>query len=548
MKYLLALLILLVGLLGRVSAAPGDLDLTFGIGGKVTTDIGNDDENSSRVAVQGDGKIVVAGSSRNGINTDFALVRYNADGTLDVSFNGTGKVITEFPLAFPRRGAAANDIAIQGDGKIVVVGYAQVGDSSRGGAIFAVVRYNSNGTLDTSFNGSGKVTTPMGSISCIARAIAIQGDGKIVVGGARFDDVVRRFDFALVRYNTNGTLDTTFNGNGKVETDISGGNAICTRLVLQEDGKIVAAGNSGHGILGEGEIALVRYNANGTLDISFNSSGKATLGFDSSSTVVNGVMLQADAEIVVTACAWHDCAFFRYNSNGTLDTRFNGAGKVMTSIRSLGIFPGQATFQSDGKILVVGNGEALFKLLRFNANGSLDTNFSATGMVTTNISGREGYARDVLVQRDGKIVVVGGASNGSNNDIAVVRYLGDSTSATTLTNLPPVCSTDAPPAPAVRLNWTPSPLATSYDIYRNGTLYKSGLTDTSFYNSIGLAEGQSYTYKIVARHLGGTGDSNTITVAIPAGLCSSFGIPQVLGFSPDPIDSCKSSCMLYHKT
>ena len=104
---------------------------------------------------------------------------------------------------------------------------------------------------------------------------------------------------------------------------------------MQEDGKIVAAGNSGHGPLGEGEMALVRYNANGTLDVSFNSSGKATTSLDSSSGLVCGVMLQADARLVVAAAVWTDCAFFYYNSNGTLDTRVNGTGKVITSIRSI---------------------------------------------------------------------------------------------------------------------------------------------------------------------------------------------------------------------
>ncbi len=188
--------------------APGDLDLSFGSGGKVITPVGSSYDYAYSVAIQADGKIVAAGYSDNGANYDFAVVRYNTDGTLDTSFGGTGKVVT----AVGNFGSGASSVAIQADGKIVVAGSSYNGANDD----FAVVRYNTNGSLDTSFNGTGKVTTPIGSDDDYANSVAIQADGKIVVAGS---SIGAPNVFAVVRYQaaSNVRARFDFDGDGKAD-------------------------------------------------------------------------------------------------------------------------------------------------------------------------------------------------------------------------------------------------------------------------------------------------------------------------------------------
>jgi uncharacterized delta-60 repeat protein len=251
------------------------------------------------VVVQGDGKIVVAGSSYNGFNNDFALALYNANGTLDTLFDSDGRLTSNF--------GGSNDygrsVAVQSDGKIVVAGYIYTGSSDE----FGLARYNANGTLDTSFDGDGRARTAIGRAS----SVAVQGDGKIVVAG--FNSV----DFALARYNANGTLDMSFDGDGTLATDFGasdGGRSVA----VQSDGKIVVAGTS------FGDFALARYNGNGTLDTSFDGDGKLTTGFGLSDDYVNGVALQSDGKIVVAGYSdsgsRNDFALARYEGVSTPPT------------------------------------------------------------------------------------------------------------------------------------------------------------------------------------------------------------------------------------
>ena len=226
-------------------AAAGNLDQTFGRGGKVTTDFNGTTDIAYAIALQPDGKIVVAGyMDEYSGSYDFAVVRYNTDGSLDKSFNGTGKVITSIG---PN---VAYSVAIEGDGKIVLAGYGTGSDYD-----FAVVRYNSDGSPDTSFNGTGKVITPVGSSADFGQGVAIQGDGRIVVAGRSFDGSM--VDFALVRYNSDGSLDTSFNGTGKVTTSIRGIHDDGYSVAIQSDDKIVVTGFSSNG--SNTDIAVVRY-------------------------------------------------------------------------------------------------------------------------------------------------------------------------------------------------------------------------------------------------------------------------------------------------
>jgi uncharacterized delta-60 repeat protein len=220
---------------GAAVAAPGALDPTFGTGGEVTTDFGGSDS-AEAVGIQSDGKIVTAGSTFSGGLQHFVLARYNADGNLDSSFGSGGKVTTDFG-GFD----AASALVIQPDGRIVAAG--------RGSGDFALARYNADGSLDPTFGSGGKVTTDFGG-SDDAFGVALQADGKIVAAGQGGSD------FGLARYNADGSLDPTFGSGSRVTTDL-GGFEDAIAVALQNDGKIVITGQKFSG--GFQQFALARY-------------------------------------------------------------------------------------------------------------------------------------------------------------------------------------------------------------------------------------------------------------------------------------------------
>jgi uncharacterized delta-60 repeat protein len=363
------------------------------------------------------------------------VARYNTDGPLDISFNTDGKVTTAFETLSPTSNDFGNSIAIQSDGKIVVAGSTDINNNND----FAVVRYNTNGTLDTSFNTSGKVITPFSSSSDdIGTSIAIQSDGKIIVAG--YSNISGNNNFAVVRYNTNGTLDTSFNTSGKVTTAFSGLNDFGNSIAIQLDGKIVVAGSTDSS--GNNDFAVVRYNTNGSLDMTFGTDGKVITAFSGSNDFGNSIAIQSDGKIVVAgstdSSGNNDFAVVRYNTNGSLDMTFGTAGKVITPFSGSSDDVGYGiTIQSDGKIVVAGNtdssGNNDFAVVRYNTDGSLDTTFDTDGKVITPFSGSsDDFGTSVTIQSDGKIVVAGYSNSNGNNDFAVVRYLGGLSSSTTM--------------------------------------------------------------------------------------------------------------------
>ena len=240
------------------------------------------------VAIQSDGKIVAAGDS----NFDFAVVRYNTDGSLDTSFGAGGKVTTALGSSFDY----GYSLALQPDGKIVVCG--QIGGD------FGLVRYNTDGSLDTSFDGDGKVITALGPAEDSGQSVAIQPDGKIVAAGRSSNGI--NFDFAVVRYNPDGSLDTSFNGDGKVTTAVGPSDDHAWGVALQSDGKIVVCGET------RGNFALVRYNADGSLDTSFGEDGKTTTDIGSTNDLGLAVAIQSDGKIVVAGKGGGGFAVARY--------------------------------------------------------------------------------------------------------------------------------------------------------------------------------------------------------------------------------------------
>ncbi|MBP6290306.1 MAG: InlB B-repeat-containing protein [Spirochaetes bacterium] len=394
--------------------ASGSLDDSFGSGGKVITPVGSSNDLRNAMALQNDGKILVAGCSL-GSNQDFAVVRYNPDGTLDTGFGSGGKVIT--PVGSSDDFGRA--MALQNDGKILVAGHSLGSNYD-----FAVVRYNPDGMLDTGFGSGGKVITPVGSSDDFGRAMALQNDGKILVAG--YSSNGSNADFAVVRYNPGGTLDTGFGNGGKVITSVGSSNNRVHALALQNDGKILVAGCS----LGSNQdFAVVRYNPDGTLDTGFGNGGNVITPVGSSNDRGYALALQNDGKILVAGYSYNgsnpDFAVVRYNPDGTLDTGFGSGGKVITPVGSSDDFGYAMALQNDGKILVAGyssNGSNYdFAVVRYNPDGMLDTGFGSGGKVITPVSPSSDCGYVMALQNDGKILVAGYSSNGSNYDFAVIR-------------------------------------------------------------------------------------------------------------------------------
>ena len=391
---------------------------TFAIGtGSAVTDIGTSTDGAMDLIEQPDGKYLVAGYGAVGGSFDFTLVRYNEDGTLDTSFGSGGVVTTSF--------TAGNDVgqgvALQSDGKIIVAGYNSNYD-------FAVARYNVDGTLDTSFGTGGTVTTSVGGTYDFGYKVVVQGDGKIVVAGT--SRIGSFYDRSLVRYNTDGSLDTGFGTGGMVITAISPDNDGATDVVLQTDGKILVAGQSNNG--SDTDFAVTRYNTDGSLDTSFGTGGIVTTPIGAGDDAAESIVLQSDGKIVVggwTVGSDNDFAVVRDNSDGSLDTSFGTGGKVTAAI---GVGDDRAydvSLQADGKILVTGRSDMGtsydFSLLRYNADGSLDTTFGTGGVVTTDVGSNADYGYSVLQKSDGTILVAGHTSNGITSDFGLVRYNAD---------------------------------------------------------------------------------------------------------------------------
>jgi len=396
-------------------AAPGNLDTTFGSGtGKVITAIGSGEDKARTLAVQPDGKIVVAGSCSNGSDDDLCIARYNATGTLDATFGSGGKVLTmvgEF-------GDNANALAVQPDGKIVVAG-----SCDDIGYEFCLARYSANGVLDATFGIDGKVITAATILEDSANALTIQPDGKLVVAGHCYHGGIGT-DFCLARYSANGELDATFGSAGLVFTDLSTFDDKARALVVQSDGKILVAGSCSD------TFCVARYDANGVLDATFGSGG-TVIAF-SGTNIGRAVALQHDGRIVVAgecyyAPGWDFC-LARFSADGALDPSFGSGGKVVTPMGNNDDYIRALALQPDGKIVVAGycwNGTKNdVCLARYLASGALDTSFNSTGKLISPIGSSDSVATAAALQPDGKIVVAGYCSNGTNNDFCVARYEG----------------------------------------------------------------------------------------------------------------------------
>jgi uncharacterized delta-60 repeat protein len=323
-----------------------------------------------------------------------------AGGDLDTSFGGDGRVTTSFSAD-----ASASAVAIQADGKIVAAGGA--------GAEFALARYDTDGTLDTTFGTNGKVTTGF-TDGAFANAVAIQSDGKIVAAGGA------GAEFALARYDTDGSLDPTFGTGGTVTTSLTSGNDQANGVAIQADGKIVAAGFATPGSPWRPWFALARYLSDGTVDTAFGDGGIVLTRFGVSG-VAHAVVLQPNQKIVAAGTNGGGFALARYDSDGSLDTAFGNAGKVAT------LLPGDAggtayavALQPDGKIVAAGSYDFFwFALARFNLHGGLDRTFGRDGFVITDVGrGGEQWVSGLVIRPSGRVVAAGSEGPHEGGDAA----------------------------------------------------------------------------------------------------------------------------------
>jgi uncharacterized delta-60 repeat protein len=394
----------------------GDLDLSFSIDGMQTVSTSNSLEVCRAIAIQSDGKIVAVGSSNNGANDDFSIVRFNSDGSIDNTFNGNGIQITDLGNTYDY----AQALAIQSDGKIVVGG-ASNGD-------FALVRYNSDGSLDNTFNGTGVQTTDL-SNDDYGYGVTLQADGKIILVG-NANTSTGTVDLTVLRYNVNGSLDSTFNGTGIQTTNFTTYSSdFGNDVKVQADGKIVVAGYTQ--TFSNYEYAVVRYNSDGSLDNSFDSDGIQTTAMGVSIDIAFSLAIQTDGKIIIAGRTGNgssasDFGLVRYNTNGSLDLTFSGDG-IQTTDFGFREFGKAITLQPDGKFIVVGStdyfGSDDFAIARYNTDGSLDLSFSGDGKQTTSFSSIGDAASSVAIQSDGRIVVAGYSNNnGVDNEFAIARY------------------------------------------------------------------------------------------------------------------------------
>jgi uncharacterized delta-60 repeat protein len=417
----------------------GTPDPSFGVNGEVTTSFPNSgfgSSDASSVALQSDGKIVAAGTNFNGDDLDFAVARYNTDGSLDHSFDGDGLVTTDFPVtSIPSDDVGHGLVIQQADGKIIVGGQSR--DNIIGATAIALVRYNTDGSLDPTFGNNGRVRDVVFGLNEIT-GIALQADGKIVVAGDGFTDTFT-LDLFVARYTSNGTLDTTFGGGGFVTTDFGGSDDLATSVAVQADGKIVVAGGSLHlDSLGnpDTDFAVARYTSNGALDKTFGKGGLVTADFGSAVDAAFSVAVQNDGKIVVAGTTSPtgttlDFALARYDRNGNLDPTFDGDGRVVTDVgSSLDDIAFGVAVQADGKIVAAGGadheGTSDFALVRYTKQGALDTSFGMGGIVTTDFGGTDDGAFSVAVEGDGHIVAAGLTNQPTTGgDFALAVYTSD---------------------------------------------------------------------------------------------------------------------------
>lgn len=461
-----------------VMAADGDLDTTFGTGGKVMIDFnGNpttgaaDQDTGLDMVIQPDGKIIIVGESNiGGGDSVMSATRLNADGTLDTTFATGGRFMYNAKVAVAER---AYGVAVQADGKILIAGRDGLPRTRY------VIRLNADGAFDTTFGVNGVFKTAIGSTTFDEPELAIQADGKIIVIGASRNGGLTTDAFSVMRITTTGVLDTTFDNDGEAVTTFSG-NDRAYGVKLQSDGKVVVSGATNNG----GGMALARYNTDGSLDAGFGSAGKMTATFPSASTIMQDLTILPNGKIIGAGYIrgqHSDAALIRFNADGTLDTTFGTNGVAKYGNTSNELFWDLQI--KNNKIIAIGtfglvdpSGEDDYLAVRFSIDGVLDTTFGSNGAVRTDFNLSRDLAFASAFQANGKLVVAGYST--------------------------PTASFN-PDFSAVRLNFVPRDAPVDF----NG----DGKTDFSILRSASTSPGSQWTWW---SEINGTGETTVVDLGV----------------------------------
>lgn len=407
--------------------ADGTVDPSFGASGVATASVGTASDYAQALTRQSDGKLVAAGWGTVSGTARFALARFLADGALDASFGDQGTVST----AVQSGGSEVYAVIQQTDGKIVAAGRARTNVSN----FVALARYNADGTLDPGFGSGGTVAQPIGTRGGTAFAVAQQSDGKLVIAGAVTPPATSGTDIFVIRYAADGTLDATFGSGGIVTTPVAAGTGVdvATAMILQPDGKVVVGGYTA-GTGGAQDLVLVRYQSNGALDAGFGSGGIVVRDLGTIEDRATALARQSDGKLLVagytaTTLAAARFAALRFNANGTIDTGFGSGGVVTTDIVAGGFdIPAAAALQPDGRLLVVGSAYLDVQqcvAVRYTAAGALDATFGSGGVVITGVGASDDFGRAVARQSDGKLLVAGTTYANYAYQFALARYHPD---------------------------------------------------------------------------------------------------------------------------
>jgi uncharacterized delta-60 repeat protein len=412
-------LCLLVVLSGAASAATldGRLDPNFGNGGKVQPGM----QEGRAVAIQANGKIVVVGSA--GQNR-FGVARFLPDGSVDQSFGGgDGESLLWFHAPPDGCFGGFNDVVIQPDAKIVAVGAAC--------GMAGIARFLPDGTLDPAFGDSGSMLTPVSKEGdrAEANAVTLQSDGRIVVAGAQPGPTSNP---AVIRYNPDGTLDTTFHGDGTLVSNVPG-SAIATDVRVDAEGRLWIAGPELLPSAADPAPMVARYLPRGRLDPGFDGDGVTQLPGRTLGTKVS-LALDASGAPVVAATIVRDFVVARLTPDGSLDPAFSGDGVMRTSLtRGCCDRPLDLLIQPDGKIDVVAEGatgetlQDLLALARYTQDGRLDGTFGERGKVRTSFDFQGPiFSGGIGMAPNGDLIATGAGNQSGHQVLLMARYLSRS--------------------------------------------------------------------------------------------------------------------------
>jgi uncharacterized delta-60 repeat protein len=393
------------------SAGTGGLDPAFSGDGKVVTDLGRGTAGSS-IAVQSDGKIVVSGTQSGTAGGRWFVARYQANGTLDPSFSGDGVAYVNFSSGFD----FVADIALLADGRILAVGGAQ------GATRTALARLTSDGSLDTTFGVGGKRSADFVAATGGAPGYEYAYDVEVLDdGGLRLTGLAGN-QIALVAFDADGAVDTGFSGDGLVRTNVVSGYEVGYALTVGDDGTMVVTGSAGPA--GNEQVPVVRYLADGSLDTTFSGDGKLTVNYTASYDDATGVAVLDDGRVLIAGEADGRVALSQFLADGSADTGFSGDGRQIVDLPGPYEFASDLLLRTDGSIVLaghIGGAGGRMLLARLDGTGELDPTFSGDGYTEVNFTPGWDTAWAVAEQVDGNFVLAGASADTTR--VALARIL-----------------------------------------------------------------------------------------------------------------------------